>query len=142
MPSYDGQNYGKLPEKNIDQFLAIIVMSIIPFPSFSICPDLIYVHYLVTAKELRLLKMVHTGTTLKNILVSEIKQAEKVQAGKAGTEFTCTHRGAPRPHEPRSPAHGPQDFTAAGTLLLSSAPTPRVRVHPTNAYEMTDKHFL
>ena len=65
MQSYDAQNYGQLLENNIDQFLAIIPVSIISFPSISICPDLIYVHYLVIAKELRFLKMVCPGTTMK-----------------------------------------------------------------------------
>lgn len=60
--------------------------SIISFPSISICPDLICIHYLVTAKDQ--ISYIHCYNYERKYLMSEIKQTnilpgdKKVHAGQ------------------------------------------------------------
>lgn len=43
---------------------------------------------------------------------------------------------------PKARYHGLQDPVVPSTLLLSFTSTSDMRMYPTNAYEMTDEHFL
>lgn len=62
-PKANAQNYGKALDKNTTTLLVILFICeqewkvyICNF-FFSLCPDLMYIHYLSTTKEPRLLKM-------------------------------------------------------------------------------------